>query len=234
MQAPRARHIVQRHEVISRYNIRQVARARVIHLDGPAKAVAFDLLMAVMNSVVTWTVAAGDRRTGLGWRDAVTARMTARPSYTPYESLVREAARELGLGPHATSQLFDSWQTMSPWPDAAAIAGLSLPYAFVTNTSAALAVVGTQRSGLRPRFVLSAEDAGWYKPDARIYRAACERLGLPPGQVVFVAGSAYDAAGAKRAGLQAAFVPRRADQQLSDAGIPTVTSIEEVVAAIDR
>jgi 2-haloalkanoic acid dehalogenase type II len=205
----------------------------VIRIDEPPKAVLFDLLMAVMDSVSTWTAAAGDRPTGLAWRDAVTARMRANTAYSPYEAIVGEAARELGLYPGAALRLSDAWRRMAPWPDAAAIVGLSVPYAFVTNTSRALAAIAEERSGLRPHFVLSAEQAGWYKPDVRIYRAACEALGLPRAQVLFVAGSAYDAIGARDAGLEAVLVARRPDQHLANPATPTVTSLDEVVAAID-
>ncbi|MBA3435214.1 MAG: hypothetical protein H0U11_01850 [Chloroflexi bacterium] len=56
------------------------------------RGVLFDLLMAVMDSLTVWTDAAGGRRRGLEWRDAVTARMMASGSYAPYESLVAGAA----------------------------------------------------------------------------------------------------------------------------------------------
>ena len=73
---------------------------------------------------------------------------------------------------------------MEPWPDAAALSRLSLPYGFVTNSSETLARIAAGRfSGSEPRFTLSAEVAGWFKPQPPIYRAACERLGLDPARV---------------------------------------------------
>ena len=120
---------------------------------------------------------------------------------------------------------------MAPWPDAGALSGLTLPYAFVTNCSARLAGIAAGRSGLRPAFVLSAEEAGCYKPDARIYTEACRRLRSAPEATLFVAGSPYDAEGARAAGLQAWLVVRRADQRVSDRAIRVVTSLEEVVSA---
>lgn len=189
--------------------------------------------MAVMDSMAIWAAAAGDRGRGLRWRDAVTARMIASARYTPYADLVVEAARELRVPGSAVTGLFESWRTMSPWPDAQAVASLETPYAFATNSSHALAELAAGRSGLRPRFVLSAEEAGWYKPDARVYRLACRRLGVPPERVLFVAGSAYDAAGARDAGLQAVFVARRADQRVPKT-VPVTGSLADVVAAIDR
>jgi 2-haloacid dehalogenase len=193
------------------------------------RAVLFDLLMAVMDSLATWSAAAGERRIGLAWRDAVTARMAASRAYSAYEQLVADAAVEVGLPPTAPSELLARWAEMEPWPDAAALRGLSLPYGFVTNCSSELARLAASRSGLTPRFILSAEEAGWYKPDARIYHAACRRLGSTPERTLFVAGSPYDADGARAVGMDAWLVIRRPDQPPPTTGVRAVRSLAEVV-----
>ena len=196
-------------------------------------AVLFDLLMAVMNSVAVWSTAAGDERRGLAWRDAVTRRMAASPTYAPYEELVIDAATQVGLPRHAVSKLFEGWREMDRWPDTAALSRLALPYAFVTNCSQPLARVAAERSQLTPRFVLAAEEAGWYKPDPRIYQEACMRLGSSPESTLFVAGSAYDADGAGAAGLQAVLVARRVDDRARNGGTHVVASLHEVVAELE-
>jgi FMN phosphatase YigB (HAD superfamily) len=48
---------------------------------------------------------------------------------------------------------------------------------------------------------ISAEDAGFYKPDPRTYRLALERSGTAPERGLFVAGSAYDLVGTAAAGM---------------------------------
>jgi 2-haloacid dehalogenase len=196
--------------------------------------VLFDLLMGVMNSLDPWMAAAGDAKRGFRWRDAVTARMLAARRYAPYEDLVAEAAAEIGLPPSAPGELFDRWLRMEPWPDTAAVSRLSLPYGFVTNTSRALARIAAGRSGLEPRFTLSAEEAGWFKPEPAIYLAACRRLGLNPARVGFVAGSPYDAAGARGAGMRSWLVVRRPDHGSPEPSIPTPNSMHEVVVALAR
>ena len=198
------------------------------------RGVLFDLLMGVMNSLDIWMAAAGDGERGLRWRDAVTARMLAERRYSQYEDLVAKAAAEIGLPPSAPGELIDRWSRMEPWPDTAALSRLSLPYGFVTNTSTALARIASDRSRLRPRFTLSAEEAGWFKPEPPIYRAACERLGLDPARVAFVAGSPYDAAGAQGAGMLAWLVVRRPDHGSPEPSIPTANSMHEVVVALAR
>ena len=102
--------------------------------------------MAVMDSLTVWTDAAGGRRRGLEWRDAVTARMMASGSYAPYESLVAEAA------------------------------------------------------------------------------AAMPPPGTDPAATMFVAGSPYDAAGARAAGLRSTLVVRRPDHHADDATIIVVAA----------
>jgi 2-haloacid dehalogenase len=193
------------------------------------RALLLDLLMATMNSLEVWSAAAGDDpERGLRWRDAVTARMVAAGRYVAYGRLVREEAVRLGLPASAPSELEARWPTIAPWPDAATLAGLDLPLAFVTNASAALAEVAARRSGLQPAFTLSAEEAGWYKPRPEIYAEACRRIGRPANEVLFVAGSPYDALGAHRAGLRAVLVRRRPEHDAPDPAIPVIATLTEI------
>jgi len=193
--------------------------------------VLLDLLMAVMDSPAVWSAAAGDPKVGMAWRDAVTARMIASRSYRPYEDLVHAAAEELALPARATEDLLGRWASMDPRPDARSIDRVTVPYAFVTNCSARLAGHAAGRSGLRPVFVLSAEEAGVYKPQPAIYHAACRRLGVDPAATLFVAGAPYDADGARRAGLRAVLVRRRSDVEPPDR-VPVLGSLDEIATSV--
>jgi 2-haloalkanoic acid dehalogenase type II len=195
------------------------------------RAVLVDLLMATMDSISAWSAAAGDRETGLAWRDAVTDRMLRSGRYRPYRDLVEEAAAELGLGDAARDRLEEAWLDMRPWPDAEALRSASVPYAFVTNCSSRLAGLAADRSGLDPAFTLSAEEAGYYKPRPEIYHLACTRIGVHPGETRFVAGAAYDAEGAHAAGLKARLITRRPGTRLPPGPIEAVASM---TAALDE
>ena len=193
------------------------------------RAVLLDLLMATMNSLDTWRAAAGDPEVGIAWRDAVTERMIAAGRYVPYEELVARSAGGLGLDGGAPERLERAWQVMRPWPDATVLRTLDVPCAFLTNCSARLAAVAVERSGLRPAFALSAEQAGWYKPRPEAYRAAVERLRITPSDVLFVAGAGYDAAGADAAGLRASLVARRPPDREVLARIRVVAGLDEAL-----
>jgi 2-haloacid dehalogenase len=194
--------------------------------------VLLDLLMAVMNSPEVWAAAVGDSALGLRWRDEVTVRMISSDRYTPYEEIVARSARDLSLAPVAAERLFGAWGRMEPWPDAAALRDLPVPYAFVTNCSTRLATIAARRSGLEPAVVLSAEEAGCYKPNPRIYVEACDRVGTTPVRTLFVAGAPYDADGAAAAGLQSAWVPRRSDVEGPGQDVRVLGSLRDVTAAV--
>jgi 2-haloalkanoic acid dehalogenase type II len=187
--------------------------------------------MATMDSISTWSSAAGDRARGLAWRDAVTERMIEAGRYVPYDQLVMATASELHLPIAASDRLRAAWTEMRPWPDADALEALLYPYAFVTNCSTELAIEAAERSGLEPAFTLSAEEAGWYKPRKQIYWLACERLGVPPAEIRFIAGAPYDALGAAAAGLRTVLVARRPLEHRLPVEIATLTSLEDALAA---
>jgi 2-haloacid dehalogenase len=56
--------------------------------------------------------------------------------------------------------------------------------------------------------VVSVEEVGIYKPAPAVYRRAVERLGLWPGEILFVSSNGWDAFGAKAFGLRVAWCNR--------------------------
>jgi 2-haloacid dehalogenase len=107
----------------------------------------------------------------------------------------------------------------------------------VLSQSAAAAADSVLRfAGLRDRLelVMSAQDAGAYKPDPRPYRMALERLGAEADDVVFVATHWWDVAGAKCAGLRTGWVARRERSLLDTVPTPDFTGrdLTEVAEAI--
>jgi len=70
-----------------------------------------------------------------------------------------------------------------------------------TNCSEALGHIAARCVGVPFDALVTAERAGFYKPDPHPYVMALAELGVAPERCLFVAGSAYDLSGASRVGL---------------------------------
>jgi 2-haloacid dehalogenase len=171
---------------------------------GRPRAVLFDLLTALLDSWTLWNAVAGDAVAGRRWRAAYLKNTYAAGRYRPYEALVREAAAEVGLPAALADRLAERYGELAPWPEVAevlcALRG-RVPLAVVTNCSEALGRLAVSGTGIAFDAVVTAERAGYYKPHPQPYRLALEELGVAAGKCVFVAGSAYDLAGAAAVGL---------------------------------
>ncbi|NIA66986.1 haloacid dehalogenase type II [Pelagibius litoralis] len=56
--------------------------------------------------------------------------------------------------------------------------------------------------------VLSVEDVGIYKPDARVYQLAVDRLAIPKAMICFLSSNGWDARGAAHFGFTVAWINR--------------------------
>lgn len=167
-------------------------------------AVVFDLLTAVLDSWSLWESVAGDAEAGREWRAEYLRLTYGAGSYTPYEELVAEAARARGLPAGHASALAERWDELQPWAEArSVISALSAhtKTGVVTNCSRALGRRAADRVGVAFHTVVTAEDAGAYKPRPEPYRMALEQLRLPAERVLFVAGSRFDIPGAGAVGM---------------------------------
>jgi 2-haloalkanoic acid dehalogenase type II len=166
-------------------------------------AIAFDLLSALNNSPPLWENVAEIPQFGQTWHFNSLRRIAKTGSYVPYERVVQEAAAESGVPVRLAAELIKRWGELRPWPDTpgvlAKLSGRRL--AIVTNCTQELAEIATGVTGTTFELVISAEQAGAYKPDRRAYEAALAALKLEPRQVLFVAGSMYDVAGAGELGM---------------------------------
>lgn len=170
------------------------------------RAVVFDLLTALLDSWSVWDAAAGSVDLGRRWRAAYLRRNYQTGAYRPYESIVAEAAAESGLPPDATDRLVALWHDIRPWPDVKPVLeeiGASVPMAVVTNCSERLGQLAVRATGVAFKSVVTAERAGYYKPDPRAYGLALQELGVEARDCLMVAGSPYDLFGAKPLGMDA-------------------------------
>ncbi len=188
------------------------------------RAVAFDLLTALLDSWSLWRAVAKDAAVGVAWRTEALRLMAAAGDYRAYDRIVLEAAAGVGLAEMAARELLARWGELEPWPDVRPVlARLRIPLAIVTNCSQVLAEQAAGRVGASFGVVVSAERAGAYKPDPRPYRRALEELGRPAPDVLFVAGSPHDVVGAGRAGMPV-YWANRGNADLPAAARPRVVS----------
>jgi 2-haloacid dehalogenase len=126
--------------------------------------------------------------------------------------------RQLALAGHSDAGLGEALALLACMPavlEAPAalerLRGEGLRLGVLTQSSPDAADQVLRFAGLRDRIelIVSADEAGAFKPDPRPYRLALERTGAAADEVVMVAAHWWDVAGAKRAGLRTGWVARR-------------------------
>ena len=199
------------------------------------RAIGFDLLTALLDTWTLWSAVAGDRGLGMRWHGESQALLRGRP-YRPFPEIVRESATAAGVPAAKAEELLRRWGgEFEPWPDVPLVLrrlGGRTRF-IVTNCSRELGVRAAARAGTFD-LVMTAEEAGAYKPDPRPYRAALERLGLEGRDVLFVAGSAHDVGGATRAGMDVYWANRGGVPAPTDAtALRALPDLRELVALVE-
>jgi 2-haloacid dehalogenase len=165
-------------------------------------AVVFDLLTALLDSWTLWNDVAGSPENGMKWRRRYLEITYGCGAYRPYETLVREAARDTGFPESLGAELERRWSELKPWPEAQGVLQkIPVPLAVATNCSVRKGAQAAALVGVPFKLVETAESIGFYKPRPEVYRAVLQRLGTRPERTLFVAGSASDVPGAKAVGM---------------------------------
>lgn len=168
-------------------------------------AVLFDLLTALLDSWELWNSVAGSEAVGGRWRAEYLKITYAAGTYRPYEDLVAEAAQNVGLSRDLANELGARYAELRPWPGVRdALARLhneGIPLGVVTNCSEELGRIAANCVGVPFAVLVTAERAGYYKPQPQPYQLALSELRVEPRRCLFVAGSAYDLFGTAKVGL---------------------------------
>jgi 2-haloacid dehalogenase len=167
-------------------------------------AVVFDLLTALIDSWSLWNRIAGSDEAGLRWRREYLRLTYGAGTYRPYETIIAEAAEAVGMDRRHADELVARWRELEPWPEARDIVAQlrrHVRLGVVTNCSVALGHVAAALVSDDFDVVVTAEEAGFYKPRPEPYRRTLEALGTPPARTLFVAGSAADVPGAAALGM---------------------------------
>jgi 2-haloacid dehalogenase len=104
-------------------------------------------------------------------------------------------------------------ETLKPFPDVVAalerLCGAGLKLAILSNGDRDMLKAAGPHIGFRFDYVISAEDAGYFKPHWKTYAKDEEVIGEARSSCLFVANHAFDCIGAKAFGMRTAFIDRR-------------------------
>jgi 2-haloacid dehalogenase len=130
------------------------------------------------------------------------------------QSVVRQFGEHLEFAPtdQETKSLPDSLKDWKPWPDTVtALRELQSRFrlAIVSNVDDDLFAATLPQLGVQFDQIITAQQAGAYKPSFKIFELALSRIGVSPGRVLHVGQSLYhDVLPAQSLGLATAWVNR--------------------------
>lgn len=174
----------------------------------------------------------------------------AQTPYQPYRDVLAQALREVGAryGAEPSAEQQARFAGSVPdWPafpdSSAALERLQRRYrlAPITNCDDDLFAGSAARLGITFDTVITAQQAGAYKPDERPFLLAFDRLGVPRERILHVAQSIFhDHVTAKRLGLRSVWINRRAGrggegatpaaQAAPDLELPDLRSLADLLA----
>jgi 2-haloacid dehalogenase len=143
--------------------------------------------------------------------------LSAAGDYVPFGEAAGEALRAVSgyrLADQDVEYVLAGFAELPAHPDAEPamrlLADAGVRICCLTNGSADTTAAFLARTGLERYIerVISAAEAGSWKPPARVYHHAAGVLGLGPERVALVAVHAWDCHGAKRAGLTTGWASR--------------------------
>jgi len=136
-------------------------------------------------------------------------------SYRDFAELLRAAAarRLAAIGAEdALGAVIDGTRRMAPFPEAreaiATMLDSKVGVGVLTNSSGGTARTLLAAAGLELSPVIGTDAVEAFKPDPRVYASGVEATGRRAAEVVLVTAHWWDALGAKRAGLQTAWIAR--------------------------
>ena len=157
-------------------------------------------------------------------------------AWVDFDTITRAALRQalagdgLGDDDRLADELLARYERLPPYPDVVpALAALDAdrPRAILTNGRRSTVERTRDAAGLTGALpmVLSAEVVRVYKPAPAVYALATAHFGVPPSDITFVSGNAWDCAGAAAFGFRAVRV-RRSAEAAEGIGSPPIATID--------
>lgn len=171
--------------------------------------------------------------------------MTVAGQYAAFQDIgaavLRMLARngDMAMSEADAKEVLSVMRELTPHPDVAPalkrLKASGLRLAALTNSSQAGVAAQMENSGLAEFFErqLSVESVGKFKPHAEVYAWAAREMGVRPDECMLVAAHGWDVAGAKWAGMRAAFIAREGQQKFPLAPEPDV-DVADMAAFADE
>jgi 2-haloacid dehalogenase len=111
-------------------------------------------------------------------------------------------------------RLMGAYERLGPYADARPalekLKGAGIRLAILSNGAPRMLGAAANNAKLTDllEMIVSVEEVGTYKPAPSVYRRAAERMGLWPGEILFISANGWDAYGAKAFGLRVAWCNR--------------------------
>ena len=136
--------------------------------------------------------------------------LNARGAYQPFDQVTAEALLEVApeLPGELRARMCETWLTLPAFADAAVsldrLRAAGLRCGVLSNGTLPMIRAAVDAAGLSLDELHSADEVRAYKTDPRVYAL------VPKETTLFVSGNGWDAEGAKRSGLQVAWIDRGA------------------------
>jgi 2-haloacid dehalogenase len=137
------------------------------------------------------------------------------------------AMESLGLAePVLRERLMHLYLTLDAYPDVPEVLrqlrGAGLATEILSNGSPAMLAAAIAHAGLGDLLdhVLSVEETGVYKPHARVYQLAVDRLAIPPQEITFISSNGWDAWAGSAFGMRAVWCNRQSQTRERLPGAP--------------
>lgn len=162
-------------------------------------------------------------------------------AYVPFSQITEEAL-DHALAAHQVAdaeirgQLLDMYRTLDAYPEVPEslrrLRDGGVPTGILSNGNPEMVAAAVTAAELHEslKHVLSADQVGIFKPDARVYQLGVDSFSLPASRICFVSSNAWDVAGAAHFGFTVIWVNRFGQYPEHLPGTPAaqVRSLDEV------
>jgi 2-haloacid dehalogenase len=140
----------------------------------------------------------------------------------------------LDLTPQARKRLMEAWLSLNLFPDVkpglTALKNKGLLLSILSNGDRKMLEAAVENGGISGLFddIISAGEAGIYKPSPRVYELALGRMKVGSAELGFVSSNSWDISGAASSGLAAFWIQRSQAEPPEELGFQATRTVKSV------